>query len=73
VRKILPIIFEVMTGGVKNALFLGRVPFRNVEKIYGMTQNSFHTDFLFTCKSSGKEKVLNLLHHDIKLSIFKTG
>jgi len=25
VRKILPILFEVVTGGVKNALFLGQL------------------------------------------------
>jgi hypothetical protein len=37
-RKILPILFEVTTGGVKNALFLGsRVPFRNVELLLDVT------------------------------------
>lgn len=55
-RKILPILFEVMTGDVKNALFFGRVPFRNVEKSYGMTQNSFHTDFLLSSPVKAQAK-----------------
>jgi len=58
---------------VKNALFFRQATFEKCWKeLNGMTQNSFNTDFLISLPVEAQAKK-NLLHHDIKLSIFKKG